>query len=852
MADDLRHLDHLFIIERAASEQFSRGGQGNAKVRPVERRAHGLLLRGELQKAFSEADVERREVSVSADELEALGTVIVLVGADATYPLKVESLDHLTSHTKSPKRPMWLLLSVHPATDDEPERATVWVADAYRAKFLQLFEDYLVKTSTKAAKAKWTTPEGNPANQSLVANIARIRQAVLRDLWTSEGDPPASGRRWWEIWLGNAEGAREALDAYVEIYGLRTARRSITFRDRLVVWVEAAWDQLQGLPFTRVPVAEVRKPEFVDSIEDLPPNEQDEYVEDLAERIVAAGPGAPAVTHLDTGVFQAHLLLRDSLDPSDIHTVIGTSGHDVAGHGTTMAGLALFGNIDPLLTSQEQIHLDHRLESVRMKPAKGEPLIEPINFGTATVDAVALPEIAVTRRRVFCLPLSAEPDRPGEPTLWSATVDALAAGSEIVRNGDELRLLSAPAPEAARLIVVAAGNVNSYQLDHRTESDVSAIEDPGQAWNALTVSAYTDMDDQPSDVVYQDWAPLAARGELSPHSRTSVMFSTRKWPVKPDICMEGGNVLSDGGSGFEDKHPLLSLRSTGTSNDRALTSANATSAASAQAARLAARTMARYPSYWPETVRGLLTHSAEWTPSMWDELQAEHGKTARLSLLRRYGWGVPTDESVLYSSSQAVTLVSQDEFVPFDGTDYRMRHFRLHSLPWPRAALEELGDEDVRLRVTLSYFVEPSASRRGWRRRYSYASHALRFDLQAPLETQQEFVNRVNRDAQRDEDSEGSSSSGSASERWLIGPNQRNLGSLHQDEWTGSGQELAASSSIAVYPVGGWWKNNGRADRTSLPVRYALLISLRTRRQDIDLYTPIANEIRVPVAITAE
>lgn len=814
MVDDLRHLDHLLVVERAANEEFSRGGQGNAKVRPVERRAHGLLLRGELQKAFSEADEERREVSVDVEELEALGTVIILEGAEATYPLKVESLDHLTAHRKTPKRPMWLLLSVHPATEHDPERAAVWVSDDYRSKFLQIFEDFLAKSSTKAAREKWTTPEGNPANQGLVANIARIRQAVLRDLWTSEGEPPERGRHWWEIWLGVAEAGMEAFDSYVDVYGLRTARRSVSFRDRVVVWVEATWDQLQGLPFTRVPLAEIRRPEFIDSVEDLPPHEQDEFVQDLADRVIAAVADAPAVTHLDTGVFRGHVLLRDSLDPRDVHTVIGASGEDVAGHGTTMAGLALFGNLDSLLVSSDDVQLDHRLESVRMKPARGEPLIEPLNFGTATADAIALPEIASSRKRVFCLPLSARPDRPGEPTLWSATVDALAAGSDIVREGDQLRLLSAPDPEAARLIVVAAGNVDSYQRDHRTESDTSAIEDPGQAWNALTVSAYTDLDESPSDPAYRGWAPLAAKGELSPHSRTSMLFSTRKWPIKPDICMEGGNVLSDGGDGFEDKHPLLSLRSTGTASDRALTSANATSAATAQAARLAARAMARYPSYWPETIRGLLTHSAEWTPSMRGEINAESGKSSRLSLLRRYGWGVPTDETVLYSSSQAVTLVSQDEFVPFDGSEYRMRHFRLHDLPWPQEALEQLGDEDVRLRVTLSYFVEPSASRRGWRRRYSYASHALRFDLQGPLETQREFVNRVNRDAQRDEEGSATGSAASTSDRWLIGANQRNLGSLHQDEWTGSGQELAASGALAVYPVGGWWKNNGRADRT--------------------------------------
>jgi hypothetical protein len=742
---------------------------------------------------------------------------------------------------------MWLLLSVHPATETQPERATVWVADAYRAKFLQLFEDYLSKLSTRAAPKKWTTPDGNPANQALIANIGRIRQAVLADLWTSVGEPPPYGTRWWELWLDTSQPHVDVFDAFASAHQLRTVPRSLLFRDRQVVWVEATWAQLQILPFTRIPVAEIRRPEFVDTVEDLQANEQDEYVLDLVDRVTPAPSGAPVVCHLDTGVLQGHVLLSGSLDPGDMHTIIGTSTNDVEGHGTSMAGLALYGDLDEILMGSQAIQLQHRLESVRIKPGKGEPLLNPLDFGTATAYAITLPEITAPRPRVFCLPISTPPDSPGEPTLWSATVDALAAGTDVVRDGDQFRLLSTPDPAAARLIVVAAGNVDNYELDHRTESDTSAIEDPAQAWNALTVSAYTELDDGPTDPTYAGWTPLAEAGGLSPHSRTSVLFASRQWPIKPDICMEGGNVLTNGSTGFEDKHPLLSLRSTGTANDLALISANATSAAAAQASRLAALVMARYPSYWPETVRGVLTHAAEWTPTMRTEITNEQSKTQRLNVLRRYGWGVPAEDSVLHSSEQAVTLVNQDEFTPFHGSKYSMRHFRLHTLPWPSEALTEIGDAEVRLRVTLSYFIEPAPSRRGWRRRYAYASHGLRFDLQNSLETQAEFIRRVNRDAERDEEGAGRPSSGT--DRWLIGPNQRNLGSLHQDEWSGTGHELAASNSLAVYPVGGWWKNNGRADRTSLPVRYALLVSLRTEHQGIDLYTPIATELRLPIPI---
>jgi hypothetical protein len=139
-----------------------------------------------------------------------------------------------------------------------------------------------------------------------------------------------------------------------------------------------------------------------------------------------------------------------------------------------------------------------------------------------------------------------------------------------------------------------------------------------------------------------------------------------------------------------------------------------------------------------------MTHSAEWTPAMRSAVEAEPGLKKRRALLTRFGWGVPDEGQLFGSSGNAVTMVVQDEFVPFTGVDYKMRNFRLHQLPWPRDALRDLGGAAVELRVTLSYFIEPSAGRRGWRNRYAYASHGLRFDLRRPNETTPDFVRRVN------------------------------------------------------------------------------------------------------------
>ena len=248
--------------------------------------------KAELREALGEQDQARDQLEPSLEELRALGVIVVLEGADGTYPLRVDSLQRFSQHRKEPQRPQWLLLSVTPATADLPERAMVWISDEYRARFLKLFEDYLAQTSAG----------GQPRNRELVANIGQIRNAVLDDLWQSGGSPPSHGRHWWELWLRPMPDALDVLRRDAEIRGARLADRTLSLPDRTVAWVEAEWDQLRALPFTQAPIAEIRRPEFIDTVEDLTEDEQDELAADLVNRVTPPTPDAPAVCHLDTGV----------------------------------------------------------------------------------------------------------------------------------------------------------------------------------------------------------------------------------------------------------------------------------------------------------------------------------------------------------------------------------------------------------------------------------------------------------------------------------------------------------------------------------------------------------------------
>jgi hypothetical protein len=147
--------------------------------------------------------------------------------------------------------------------------------------------------------------------------------------------------------------------------------------------------------------------------------------------------------------------------------------------------VALFGDLEGLQAGTGPVVLRHGLESVRIISQPGEQQHDPLSYGDVTAQAVAMPEAIAARSRVYCMPITSASDTPGQvgqPTLWSATVDALAVGAEVVGRGSALELLSAPDPERARLRVLSAGNVDQYVADHLGVSDLSPVQDPGQAW----------------------------------------------------------------------------------------------------------------------------------------------------------------------------------------------------------------------------------------------------------------------------------------------------------------------------------------------------------------------------------
>jgi hypothetical protein len=265
---------------------------------------------------------------------------------------------------------------------------------------------------------------------------------------------------------------------------------------------------------------------------------------------------------------------------------------------------------------------------VKLLPPDDFDATEPGDYGAITQAAVALPEIAAPERpRVYCMAITNDNVSGARPSLWSAAIDQSAAG-KMPGDGE-----GAP----RRLFVLSAGNTQAVLETARWHGqDAYPAEDPSQAWNALTIGGYTDLVDV-SDRGYEDWAPMADAGSLSPHSRTSVGWMPGRAPFKPELVLEGGNRgVSPSGLHLTNLDSLGVL-STGRDMGRPLVPFAATSAATGQAARMAARLAAEHPDYWPETIRALMVHSAEYTEPMRRAFESESQLRERYAIVRRFG-----------------------------------------------------------------------------------------------------------------------------------------------------------------------------------------------------------------------
>jgi hypothetical protein len=677
---------------------------------------------------------------------------------------------------------------------------------------------------TKAnAYATENTSRGNPRYNNLIARIENVELATIEDLSYGEIDAniPDDELFWVEIWTrgGQASDAHAATDASVREFARLTPdppEDIPVFRglERDVHLIRSTGASLKSLPLLLPLAAEVHlAPEVLPII-------LAEAADEAGEVADVAPPRADAavVAVHDSGVDGAHpyiapiLVGHASVVPGEPATL------DIDGHGTQVAGVAAYSSLASDVAAGT-VRPDAWLVSVRLLESETEAGGDPERgamWASRTVEAVETAEtLAPDLSVIHNLSLGADNPAAGQAldrTSWSVAADSLAWNTG-----------------KGRLMVVAAGNCEP--ITNRDDYPFlnlgpPYLQQPGQAWNVLTVGGYTDLDQlTPHDERMGYPTPLARAGELSPHSRSSAVANK---PIKPDIVMEAGNTAP--GAGLENPEAqglsILTLRSAAQTPGALLRRTYKTSPAAAAASNALARIASEYPALRPATWRALLVNTARWPETALNQMQDPR------DLLRTFGYGVPEPGCATTSSSNRPVMFYEGQLRPCRrGPDGRPdRPIDFIELPLPDDELHAVGDSLATVSITLSYFIQPTDNPT----RRAYAGARLRWDLQGPAETEDSFRARVNRLVQ-----DQGVTPGAGSYRWAIPADTRSRGTLQHDHALVSAASVAGRRLLAVYPVLGWWEDSRLGHEMDLP--YSVVVSVDLGEVDVDLYALIAS-----------
>lgn len=816
---------HLVIKGNTTSNQFKSTASPRGKkeiFKEVDRLLHGQNL---LQKIES----IRKNVSLSEikdTELIKDNSVYVEFSSDWGYELSFDSFD--TSgfrllNIKENKRDL-------NGIEEYMYSLVVQAEEGSISTFIHKVGDYMNSNTTRKDKiTKEKIVTDTPKNKKLLNNINDIKLASLKSFWADEPEIPFPNENeniWWEVWFRKTDNYKNKLEQVsqnLKGVGCQIGDSQIELAEYIVKLVKGSAKQLSSSLLLLDNLAELHKPQEIANFilnRDVTYGDQTEWLEDLQQRTNCKfDENSILVCLLDSGVNNKHPLIKPFLPDNHLYTYNPSWGtedsYPLDGHGTGVAGLALYGDLTDALSSKDEIEIYHGLESFKVlfynKPN------DPDLYGAIMQSAVATPSIdRPTNQRVFCLTVTDHNFRfNGRPSSWSSSIDNLCFGR-----------YSEP-----QLFIISGGNVNITKREEYPDLNLTeCIHDPAQAYNALTIGTYTR---KVKIDISTGYTPLAENGAMAPSNSTSLLFD-KNWSIKPDVVFEGGNLGYDS-NGDVAGHNSLDVTSLSKNiNHKKFIQFGDTSGAAGIASKMVAELRTMYPNYWVETIRGLLVHSANWTPKM------KEGKKM-FEVLRTVGYGVPNLQKAMFSANNSLTLIVEREIQPYkyEKSSGQYNEYHLFKLPWPQEALELLDEKNVKLTITLSYYIESNPGSRRFATHYAYHSHQLDFELINRNENESEFKIRIS----KPDDETPENRPKRPGVTWEIGKKTSSKGSIRKDFITSTGREMSGRNILAVFPKNGWYKNLKRQKKFNEKVRYSLIVSLETEANEIDLYTPIFNQI---------
>lgn len=371
-------------------------------------------------------------------------------------------------------------------------------------------------------------------------------------------------------------------------------------------------------------------------------------IDDFPTPIEHPPDDAPGICIIDSGINHGHPMLGLAIgDSRSIPPTIGDA-LDENGHGTMVAGIALFGNvkecIDKLDFSPELRLYNARVTNKDNRFDDDRLIVNQMN------DAIRYFH-SEYGCRVFNISLG-DPKLiydGGKPSAWTYILDHLARELDavIITTSGNIPILGVHGQ--------LADYYNSTYPIYLLEEDSRLLE-PGTAVNAITVGS----------LAHTEQSYLMARYRNDPAIRCIAHVNqpspfTRRGPginnsIKPDVCEYGGNATWTGRpSRILDIDAEASIVSMNHRHlERLFRVDVGTSFAGPKVAHLAGMILAHYPGISANLVRALIANSSA-VPDETIELFEDND-----DILKICGYGLPDPNRALYSTGNSVTLIADD------------------------------------------------------------------------------------------------------------------------------------------------------------------------------------------------
>ncbi|MGJ3494946.1 S8 family peptidase [Piscirickettsia salmonis] len=563
---------------------------------------------------------------------------------------------------------------------------------------------------------------------------------------------------------------------------------------------------------------------------DLPPNTGISYqqlnrdINEIPAHIPAPNIKAARICILDSGINTNHPLLKSSIAESK--SFVAHEGEfDEAGHGTAVAGIALYGDVEKCNESnfwQPQCWLYN-----------GKLLDSKTEFDEQTIETKLYKAVEYFAKTCDCRIFN----------ISLGNVNAPYDGQHIRGIAYVLDTL---AREHDILFVVSAGNFSGSEeppvpkenwSDEYPEyllSDASVIIDPAPALNVLTVGSLARHNATNTSQRYPNEID-----QLSPASENQPSPFTRHGPsvkgaLKPELVAHGGNQATP--MRLEGKQWQANQRHLGVltchhqfMGNKLFKEISGTSFAAPYITHLAGRVLNEYPDASANLLRAILVNHAdlprETETTFSEEMTANYKKekaTKNREIAREIaGYGL-INENTLYRSTESEVVLLAEEKIEDDSHQF-------FELPLPKSYLRN-QKATRELRISLAYSPAVRTTR------INYAATKIIYRL-VKGKSLEEVQLHFNRDHQDENDFRGDD----AINNRTITSSTRDKGTVQSSIWRFHRRNPTDKWFVVVTRQDCDW---GKVlSKNQEP--YALVITATDRDNvDVQLYTQIQQRIR--------